>query len=89
MNTKINNVGFSSILFFTSQVMFLGLGITQILNSCKTGSIISVILGSLIGYFLLPIFIKFYDIEKDLTLFQKLEKLYGKFFGKIINFILF
>lgn len=89
MNTKINNVGFSSILFFTSQVMFLGLGITQILNSCKTGSIISVILGSLIGYFLLPIFIKFYDIEKDLTLFQKLEKLYGNFFGKIINFILF
>lgn len=89
MNTKISDKGFSSIIFFSSQTMFLGLGITQILNSCKNDSITSVIIGSIIGFIILPIFINFCNIEKDLTLFQKIENIYGKYIGKIINFILF
>lgn len=89
MNTKISDKGFSSIIFFSSQAMFLGLGITQILNSAGTGSIISIFLGGIIGLLILPIIMKFYDYEKDLTLFQKIEKIYGKILGKLINLILF
>ena len=49
MNTKISNKGFTSIIFFISQTLFLGVGITQIINSAKTGSIYSLIIGSILG----------------------------------------
>ena len=85
MHTKINKYGFCSIIFFVSQSMFLGVGITQILNSSENGSIFSVILCMIFSLLLLLIIIKFCDYEKDLTLFEKLEKLFGKNLGKIIN----
>ena len=87
MNTKISNKGFSSIIYFTSQVIFLRVGTTQILNSAKTGSIYSIILGSIFSLIILYFIIKLCNYEKDLTLFEKMEKLYGKF-GKVINLFL-
>ena len=89
MNTKINKFGYCSIIFFTCQSMFLGVGISQILNSSETGSIFSVIIGSIFSLLLLLLITKFSEYEKDLTLFEKLEKLFGKYIGKIINFCLF
>lgn len=85
MNTKISKKGFCSIIFFTCQSMFLGVGITQILNSAGNGSILSVALGTIFSLVLLLLIVKFCNYEKDLTLFEKLEKLFGKKLGKIIN----
>ena len=85
MNTKISKIGFCSIIFFTSQSMFLGVGITQILNSASIGSIFSIMLGTIFSLILLLLIIKFRDYEKDLILFEKLEKLFGNKLGKIIN----
>lgn len=88
MNTKISNKGFASIIFFTSQSMFLGVGMTQILNSSNQNSPYSIIIGSILGLFVLYLFIKIFDYEKDLTIFEKFEKLYGKVLGNIINILL-
>ncbi len=88
MNTKISNKGFASIIFFSAQAMFLGVGIPQILNSSKQSSIFSILLGSIIGIIVLGFFIKLYDYEKDFDIFHKIEKIYGKNIGNIINFIL-
>lgn len=87
MNTKISKKGFASIIYFTSQVMFLKVGTTQILNSAGSGSIYSIVLGSIFSLIILFFIIKLCNYEKDLTLFEKMEKLYGKF-GKVINLFL-
>ena len=88
MNTKISNKGFASIIFFTAQAMFLGTGISQILNSSEQSSIFSILLGSIIGILILGLFIKLYDYEKDLDIFSKIEKFYGRKIGNIINILL-
>ncbi len=88
MNTKISNKGFSSLIFFTSQSLFLGIGLTQILNSSKQNSIFSVLIGSLLGFIVLALFLKLLNYEKDLNIYQKLEKLFGKFLGNVINIAL-
>lgn len=88
MNTKISNKGFSSLIFLISQSMFLGVGITQILNSSRQNSPASILIGSIIGIIILYLFLKVFNYEKDLTIFQKFEKLYGKVLGNIINIIL-
>jgi spore germination protein (amino acid permease) len=88
MNTKISNKGFASLLFFVSESMFLGIGITKILNSSKQDSPLSIILGFLIGFIFLFLFLKLFNYEKDLTIFEKTKKIFGNTFGNIINFIL-
>ncbi|MBP3635061.1 MAG: endospore germination permease [Bacilli bacterium] len=88
MNTKISNKGFASLLFFSSQSMFLGVGITQMLNSSEQSSPLSIILGFILGFIILYFFIKLFNYEKDLDLFKKIEKLFGKGIGNIINIIL-
>ena len=72
MNTKINNKGFISIMFFLSQSMFLGVGISQILNSANEGSIYSVILGSVFGILVLLLFYRLMNYEKTIwNLYRK------------------
>lgn len=88
MNTKISNKGFSSIIFLISQSMFLGVGLTQILNSSNQNSPIAIILGFILGFIVLYLFLKIFNYEKDLTIFEKFEKLYGKVLGNIINILL-
>ena len=88
MNTKISKKGFSSIIYFTTQVMFLRIGTTQILNSAGTASIYSIILGTIFSLIILFFILKFCNYEKDLNLFEKIEKLYGKTIGNIINLFL-
>ena len=88
MNTKISNKGFSSIIYFLSEVMFLKVGTTQILNTAGTGSVYSIILGSIFSIIILFFLLKIFNYEKDLNIFQKIEKIYGKKLGHIINFFL-
>ena len=88
MYTKVSKRGFSSIIFFISQSLFLGIGLTQILNSSENSSPLSVILGFILGFFILYLFFKLFDYEKDLSLFEKFEKIFGKTIGNIINFVL-
>lgn len=89
MYTKISNKGFASLIFFISQSMFLGIGIPQILKSSRQNSPYSIILGFIFGFIILYLLMKIINYEKDLTIFEKFEKLYGKVLGNIINLILF
>lgn len=89
MYTKVSNKGFASLIFFISQSMFLGIGIPQILSSSKQNSPYSIILGFILGFIILYLFMKIMNYEKDLNIFEKMEKLYGKILGNIINLLLF
>lgn len=88
MNTKISKKGFSSIIFFLTQGMFIHVGITEILNSTENNSLLAIIIGTFISLIILFFILKFCNYEKDLTLFQKLEKIFGKTLGKILNLLL-
>lgn len=88
MNTKISKLGFSSIFYFLTQVMFLKVGTTQILNSSLHGCILSIILGCIFSLIILFFIFKIFNYEKDLSIFKKIEKLYGKTLGNTINLFL-
>ena len=87
MNKKIGYKGFASLLFFLSQEIFLGIGLTRILSISEQNSWISIIIAFLVGFIFLGMIIYVMDYEKDLTVFEKNEKLFCKF-GKVINFVL-
>ena len=85
---KINNIGYSSIIFFITETMFLHIGLTEILNSAETNSIYSVLLGGLISILVLYFIIKLFNYKKDLNIFVKIEIIFGKLIGNIINLFL-
>lgn len=86
MNSKINKLGYTSIIFFLTKPMFLHIGITELLNSSLNNSIYSCFLGSIISLIILFLIIKIFNYEKDFNIFKKNEKLF--YSGKIINLFL-
>ena len=88
MNLKIGNKEYSSILFFISETLFLSVGLSDILNKSLNDAIISGIIGIILSFIFLYLILKFNDYEKDLNIFGKLDKLYGKYIGNIISIIL-
>lgn len=88
MNLKIGNKEYSSILFFISETLFLSVGLSDILNNSLNDAIISGIIGIILSFIFLYLILKFNDYEKDINIFGKLDKLYGKLIGNIISIIL-
>ena len=88
MNLKIGNKEYSSILFFISETLFLSVGLSDILNNSLNDAIISGIIGIILSFIFLYLILKFNDYEKDLNIFGKLDKLYGKYIGNLISIIL-
>ena len=88
MNLKIGNKEYSSILFFISETLFLSVGLSEILSLSKNDSIIAGIIGIILSFIFLYIVLKFNDYEKDLNIFEKIDKLYGKYIGTFINIFL-
>ena len=88
MNKKIGHKGFASLLFFLSQEIFLGVGLTRILSISEQNSWISILIAFIIGFIFLNMIMYVMNYKKDLNVFEKIDILFGKF-SKIINFILF
>lgn len=88
MNLKIGNKEYASILFFISKTCFLSVGISEILSLSKNDSILSGILGIILSFLFLYLILKFNDYEKNLNIFEKINKLYGKKIANIINLFL-
>lgn len=88
MNQKINNKCFSCIIFFISEYMFLGTGFNQILTESKNNSLICLIIGFIVSIILFKFIINIFNYESNLNIIEKVDKIYGKVFGKIINYIL-
>ena len=87
MNLKIGNKEYASILFFISETLFLSIGLSEILNLSNNDSILSSILGIILSFIFLYIILKFNDYQKDLNIFQKIDKLFNKL-GNTLNIIL-
>lgn len=88
MRNKLNNINFSSIVFFLCQEMFLGVGLTQILLISKQNSIYVCFIGLLFSLIYTLFLLSYFNYLPNLNLFEKINYTYKKL-GKIINFILF
>lgn len=84
---KLKSISFYSIIFFITETMFIHTGLNEILNSSKTGTIYSCVLGSIISLVILFFITKIINYKKELNIFKKIDLVYGKL-GKIINLFL-
>ena len=83
----MKNKSLYSIIFFITETMFIHIGLNQIINSSRTGSICSCLLGSIISLIILFFITKVMNYKKELNIFKKIDLVYGKL-GKLINLFL-
>ena len=67
MNKKIGHKGFASLLFFLSQEIFLGVGLTRILSISEQNSWISILIAFVIGFIFLNMIMYVMNYKKDLN----------------------
>lgn len=85
---KITNFEFGTITFFLMRGLFIQICFTSLINISKQDSYISVIIGIILGIIPALLFLKLFNYEPTLNIFEKLNKLFGKCIGNIINVIL-
>ena len=85
---SINSLQVASLIVFLIISMSLGMGIFNAVEVAKIDSYIAIILGTFIG--LIPISIVLYiaNYKPNLNIIEKINDLFGKYVGFIINFII-
>lgn len=86
VNKKINSLQFGIIIFFFIFASQIGIGINFITYQTGKDAVISVILSYIIGFIPLIIFIYLFNHKKNII--ELINNVFGKFFGRIINYIL-
>jgi len=85
-NWKINSLQFGSLVSFTILSTLIGIGFNNVTKIAKVDSYISIILGYIIGF--IPILLFIYLFNQEKTLNELIEETFGKSLGKIINYLL-
>lgn len=85
MNNKLTPVEFSCLICFPILALFSGIGTYNIIKIAKVDAYISVIFSYLIGFLILFLFIYIFNYRKDLNLTLKVNYLFGKYLGFVIN----
>ena len=88
MNKKINCLQYSSMMILVIISSFLGIGIFSIIKSSGIDSYIGLILGFIIGLFIIFIQLHIFSYEPNLTIKEKVIKLFGKNLGNLLNCII-
>lgn len=88
MKEKINCLQFGSTFILVIVSSFMGIGIYSLVRASGVDSYISVLMAAILGIPLILLFLYIASYEPDLALPDKLVKLYGPVFGKIVSFIL-
>lgn len=81
---KINSLQLSAILVMMMMASYLGAGVFSVIKASGVDAYLSVILGGIIGSVILIMFTYIFNYEPDLTLNQKIIKLFGKKIGAVI-----
>lgn len=82
---KINSFQLSLLVFFLCTTSFLEIGFSKLFNLGKPDILLIMILGILIGYFLLKMFLAINNFEPNKNIFEKNTIVFGKVLGKLIN----
>ena len=82
---KITNLQVGSLVFFLMHAYFIGITFSSIIVSLKQDSYLSIIVGAIIGFIPLLIYLYIFNYEPNLNLNEKNIKLFGKYIGNILN----
>lgn len=85
---KITCFEFGILIYFLIRSTSLGMAVISYINIGGVDGYLCPLIGTAIGFIPLIIFIKIMNYEPSLNLFEKIDKLFGKYLGKIINTIL-
>ena len=85
---KISSLQVGMLTFFLSQVSFFPVISKILLKTSKQDIWISVILGSIIGFIIIKLFLILQENKKEMTIFQYLVYKLGNIFGNIFNILL-
>lgn len=84
MKNKINNINFSTIIFFISQQSFLGVGLLKILTLTRQNSIYVSFISTIFTFIILLLFLSYYNYLPDYNVKDKIITTYKKT-NKVIN----
>lgn len=85
----IGGFGYYSLLYFLLKANFLGMGFYIIIQKTNQNCYISSIIGVLLGIILISIFLVIANNKKKLDITQLNLHIFGKYFGGVINTIVF
>ena len=88
MKNKINSLQVGSLLFMMGLAPFMGIAIFVLLQTTGIDAYLSVLIGGILGYGFVLCYYTIAHYEPDLSLPEKIVKLYGKKLGFIFNGIL-
>lgn len=88
MLKKINSLEYQSILVLCLLSSSIGISLYTTIKYSSIDSYISILIGNIIGLIPLFIFIYILNYEEDKSLYEKNINLFGKVFGKVINYLL-
>lgn len=85
---KINIINYNTLLFFIIRASFIGISSSTILKTSKQDSLLSIIIGTIIGIIPLLLYYKINDKYKDKKINEIIIIVFGKYIGTIINIII-
>lgn len=84
---KINSLQFAAMMAILLIASFIGIGMFSIVKAAGVDTYLSIIIAAIFGIFIIISFFVIFDYEPSLSITLKLTKIFGKFFGNILNFI--
>jgi len=88
MSKKITLSQVASLIYILILFNYIGTTSDTIIPLAKQDAWLSIIITFIIGIIPLFIFLKIMDYEPDLSIIEKNKKIFGKFFGNVINILL-
>lgn len=88
MKNKINSFQFAALGLMLGNALFVAFGIVTILNKSKQDAWITMIIATFLSIIPILVIIYIINYKPDKDIFQKLDALFGKIFGKIVSFII-
>lgn len=85
--TKFTSFQFASLICFPILSLFSGIGTHNIIKIAKTDAYMSPLIASILGIFILMLFIYIFNYLPNKNILEKNKVLFGKILGTIINYI--
>lgn len=87
-NQKISSLQFSCLLIYPILSLFSGSGFYDILKIAGLNSYLSIIIATILGIFILLLFLFIFNYKPDMAIYDKNIYLFGKILGNIINYLI-
>ena len=87
-NEKLSSLQFSCLTCFPMLALFNGIGTHNTIKIAQIDSYISVFMAFSIGFIPLLLFLFIFNFRKELDMKEKINYLFGNFFGTIINYLI-